>query len=94
MFKICSAHIETHYLYLLQKKKEGNSLKIQKNNTNKCDVPTATVAMLTQQKPRYKVNINAIQKVSPWQTFQIKFLCSEHIGQAVGEFVLSHELSS
>lgn len=67
---------------------------MQANNINKRDVPTATVAMLTWQKPVYRVKINAIQKVSHRQTFQIKFLGCEHVGQAVGQAVFSQELSS
>lgn len=44
----CALLILRHIICIYyQKKKEGNSLKMQKNNTNKCDVPTATVAMLT-----------------------------------------------
>lgn len=46
MLKTCSAHTETHYLYLPEKK-EDNSLKMQANNINKHDVPTAIAAMLT-----------------------------------------------
>lgn len=93
MLKTCSAHTETHYLYLPEKK-EDNSLKMQANNINKHDVPTAIAAMLTQQKPVYKMKINAIQKVSHRQPFQIEFWEWEHIGQAVGQAVFSHELSS
>lgn len=46
MLKMCSAHIETHYLHL-SPKKEDNSLKMQAYNINKHDVPTAPVAVLT-----------------------------------------------
>lgn len=94
MSKMCSAHIESHYLYLPQKK-EGSCLQIQPYNINKHEYHAHNylVAMLTEKKSVYKVKINDIQKVSHRHTFQIKISVHEHIGQPAGQAVQSHELS-